>query len=86
MSDDLPDQAKTFMHPVMGTPKTLDEALVVAICIGALSEVQERSYHVFKDYMAQKFGVAYLKADGDEKLLKVLQELFEELTKRSPKP
>jgi len=65
-----------------GTPKTLDEAIMNAICIGPMNEVQERSYHVLRDFMAQKFSVAYLKTD-DPQAFKVLQDLFETLTARN---
>jgi hypothetical protein len=33
MTDD--DSKKPFWHPVLGTPKNLDEDLTLAICIGA---------------------------------------------------
>lgn len=66
-----------------GTPKTLDEAVEHAICIGPLREVRERSYHVFKDFLAQKFGVAYLNASPET--LEVLQDLFDQLTQRPTK-
>lgn len=81
MTDD--DFKKPFWHPTIGTPKTLDEALMLAICIGAMSEVKERSYHVFKDFMAQKFGTAYLEAGDDKKCIKILEDLFKQLTARA---
>lgn len=75
---------KSFkLQNTLGTPKTLDEAVEHAICIGPLCEVRERSYHVLKDFLAQRFGVAYLNAD--EKTIEVLQELFEQLTQRPNK-
>lgn len=64
-----------------GTPKTLDEAILNAITIGPLSETPERLYHHVRDFMAQKFGIAYLgsKTVYTEELLK---NLFEGLTRR----
>jgi hypothetical protein len=69
------------MKDSTGTPKTLDEAIEHAICIGPLYEVKNRSYFVLKDFMAQKFGVAYLGASPET--LEVLQDLFKQLTQRA---
>ncbi len=68
----------------MQTPKTLDEAITNALCVGPLSELRERLYNHVKDFMAQRFGVAYLGARDAEEL-KLLESLFEGLTKRSEK-
>lgn len=67
---------------VNGTPKTLDEAIENFICIGPLNEMSERSYHVLRDFMAQKFGTAYLEAGDDSQMLEILERLFRALTKR----
>ncbi len=59
-----------------GTPRFLDEAILNAITIGPLSETQERLYHHVRDFMAQKFGIAFLGTknnDADE----LLKSLFE---------
>lgn len=65
------------MSNTKGTPKTLDEAIENAICIGPLSELQERMYHHVRDFLAQKFGIAML--DQDELQLEIL---FEAITRR----
>ncbi|MDH4163308.1 MAG: hypothetical protein OEW15_11565 [Nitrospirota bacterium] len=64
----------------LGTPKTFDEALFRALCVGPLSEIRERSYRVFKDYLAQKFGTAMLQHPEAEEILK---KLFDDITRRS---
>lgn len=66
----------------MGTPKNFDEALQQALCVGPLSQIRERSYLVFKDYLAQKFGAAMLKHPEAEEILK---KLFDDIVRRSPK-
>jgi hypothetical protein len=63
-----------------GTPSTLDHAIADAICVGPLNEVPERAYHVLRDFMAQKFGTAYLTATHEQ--LVALQAVFEALTRR----
>lgn len=74
--------AKIEFPSTIGTPKNLDEAVRHAICIGPMNEIEERSYHVLKDFMAQNFGVAYLQAEGNEVALNILKDLFGRLTKR----
>lgn len=67
------------MADYQGTPKTLDHAVYVALCVGPLSEIRERAYRVFKDFLAQRFGAAMLKHPECDKILK---ELFEKIVKR----
>ena len=64
-----------------GTPKTLDEAIKFALCVGPLSEITERSYLILKDFLSQRFGVAMLLAN-DPKVEEALKILFEEITRR----
>ncbi len=64
------------------TPSTLDEAIADAISIGPLSEIHERTYHVIRDFMAQKFATAYMQVGNNEAELLILQNLFEKLTRR----
>lgn len=66
----------------LGTPKDLDEAIKQALCVGPLSEITERTYLILKDFLSQRFGVAMLVAADDERLVAVLQELFNEITRR----
>lgn len=63
------------------TPRNLDEA-VAHMLIGPMSKLRERSYQVMRDYLAQRFGAVYLQLSDDPKTLAVVQNLFEELTKR----
>jgi hypothetical protein len=69
----------------VGTPKTLDEAIENALCIGPLSGIEERAYQHIKDFLAQKFGVAYMTYDHDKDTLDALAHLFEQVTRREPK-
>lgn len=69
----------------LSTPMTLDEAMTHIICIGPMSEFRERSYHTLRDFIAQKFGAAFLKAHDNQEALKIIEELFRELTKREVK-
>lgn len=64
------------------TPKTLDEAIAHAILFGPVCEIQERSYYVLRDFLAQKFSVAYVKASRAPEALLILEELFANLTNR----
>jgi len=66
------------------TPKTIDEALVDILCIRPPEgkRLDDHAYDVLRDFMAQKFTVAFAKADGNEKALEILNDLFEKLTKR----
>lgn len=68
------------------TPKTLDEAIQHALMIGPLCDIEERSHAVLKDFLAQKFSVAYLKAESVPGALPILEELFRVLTVRPNQP
>lgn len=68
-----------------GTPKTLDAAIKNSIyeINQKLLDNRVACFHDhIKDFMAQKFGVAYMEALDDKAILRVLEKLFEELTKR----
>lgn len=62
-----------------GTPKTLDDAVTIALCVGPLSDVRDRSYFVLKDFLSQRFGAAML---AHPECDKVLKELFENIVRR----
>lgn len=64
-----------------GTPKTLDEAIKFALCVGPLSSVVDRSYFHIKDFLAQRFGVAML-AENDPRVVELLETLFNEIVRR----
>lgn len=68
-----------------GTPKTLDEAIEHMLCIGPMSNFKEQARAILKDFMAQKFATAYLKAGNDEKTFYAIKDLYVELTKRGLK-
>lgn len=74
-----------------GTPKILDIAILNAI-LEIASKLTDKPnsteiiYDHIKDFIAQKFGVAYLEAQEDKKTLRVLEDLFEALTIRDADP
>lgn len=49
-----------------GTPKALREAILVALCVGPLNQAENRIVSSVKDFLAQRFGAAYLTAQGSE--------------------
>lgn len=63
-----------------GTPQTLDQAIEQAICIGPMSELKDRLYHILKDYIANKIQPFMFKTNDEQ----MLSDLFELLTKREP--
>lgn len=65
------------------TPKTLDEAIIHALCVGPLTEVKERIYQHIEDFLSQKFGVAYIEAGSDKQMLQILEKLFAECRRRA---
>lgn len=65
-----------------GTPKTLDEALSVVITYSNGANLRELPHAVIKDFLAQKFGVAMLRASETPGLEKALEELFNEIVRR----
>ncbi len=62
------------------TPKTLDEAIMLGICVGPLGDTKNLLYMYIKDFLAQRFQVAMLYAEGDE--LQRLKDLFETIIRR----
>jgi hypothetical protein len=67
----------------MKTPTTLDEAIEQAIATMDGHNAKDHMYKTIVDFMAQKFGVAYLNADNRPLELFNLKNLYEKLTKRS---
>lgn len=64
----------------LSTPTILDDAIRNALCVGPLSEVQDRIYLHVRDFLAQRFGAYFLHAEGWE--LQRLEELFKLIVKR----
>ena len=67
----------TFTYP---TPKTLDEALTIAICQARGPDMLGQFKMIIKDFLAQKFNVAMLQNPDVEQMLK---ELFKECVSES---
>lgn len=66
-----------------GTPKTLDEAIEQAMCIGPMNEIKERVYKSVRDFVAHKIGPHVLRVDPrEEKIADEFMELFREITRR----
>jgi hypothetical protein len=70
----------TTNNDPFGTPQSLDNAIMNAICMGPCMKVPEQIYAHMKDFLAQKFCIAMLNAN--EKEAKMLQDLFDEIIRR----
>jgi hypothetical protein len=64
----------------MPTPKTLDEAIKNALLIGPLDQAISRTHFAIRDFLAQRFGVAYFNVDNPQELER-LQTLFESIVR-----
>lgn len=70
------------LNDLQGTPKTLDEAIIRAVMVaGPIGETTHIIHMYVKDFLAQKFNVAYFEADGIE--LDRLEKLFKLCTDRA---
>lgn len=65
----------------------LEEVIDDILCIGKLSEIRERAFNAFRDYLSYKFESAIVKAEkeGDEKTAKALKDLFYDLIRKEIK-
>jgi hypothetical protein len=70
-----------------GTPGTLDQAIENAITMAAIAVNEHSSVSganmlraCIKDFLAQKFGAAFFKAESDEELLR-LKQLWDNVAK-----
>lgn len=63
-----------------GTPKSLKEAVVVAVCLRPMNKIQDEAPLVIKDFLSQKFGAALLKANS-QKEIDVIKDLWEQIIK-----
>lgn len=64
-----------------GTPKDLDQTLAIILALPENPAKGHLAYLVMRDFLAQRFGVAYLEADGRE--LESLMRVFDAITKRA---
>lgn len=62
-----------------GTPQTIDELIVNEMCIGTAATFRERMKNGMRDYLAQKFGVAMMKAHTPEQQA-MLEDLWLAIT------
>lgn len=69
-------------------PKTLDEAIMNALCVGVLKDCPERIYQHVRDFLAQKFGTSIVASDLrlDINNSERLKRLFDEIVIRENKP
>jgi hypothetical protein len=65
-----------------GTPLTLDGAIHNAIVEGTADGVQERLYIHIKDFLAQRFSVAYMQMHKSKNPEHTLEELWKRIIKR----
>ncbi len=67
-----------------GTPKTLDEVILLYVPHATTDEVREVVYAGVKDFLAQRFGAEILIADalGYETHAVALKKLFDNIVKR----
>lgn len=68
-----------------GTPKTLNEMIVNEITVGPMRSLEFRLNFATRDFLAQKFAVAFLRAHISPEAEKILQDLWREVTKESKK-
>lgn len=88
VSTEAINKAKNIELPKIRSPKTLQEAIRNAITADPGLEIQDRYYDIIKDFIAQKFSIAYLEIEqwknnaGDKDPDKIIKFLFEKLVKR----
>lgn len=67
---------------ILGTPKTLEEAIFHILVFGPVSKIQEKAPAIIRDFLAQKFNVAMLQNPDKADMLKAL---FEEIVREAGK-
>lgn len=65
---------------ILGTPKTLEEAIFHILVSGPVSKIQEKGPAVIRDFLAQKFNVAMFQNPDKADMLKAL---FEEIVREA---
>lgn len=66
------------------TPLSLDEAVYRGLSVGPLCDVIQRTRAQVRDFLAQKFGAAYLRANSEEELERLV-ELWNQVTGENKK-
>jgi len=73
----------SFVHvSTGGTPRNLDEVILLYCPHGTNDKVRETIYWGIRDFLAQRFGVAYMELSHDPAAFAIVERLFELLTKR----
>lgn len=73
---------KNLHEYTLGTPKNLNGAIQISLMIGPPCDLNERLNSNIKDFLAQRFGAAYLRAETDSEL-QTLEKLWAEITGES---
>ena len=66
---------------LMSTPRTLDEAIQQALCVGPLKDTPEWGYQILRAFISEAITAAAFKAESKAEVLR-LHDLLNELTKR----
>lgn len=64
-------------------PLTLRERILIALTVGSMAEVDARLEKHIKEYLFENFAMAYDRAGIDTDKMKLLDELWLDLTKES---
>lgn len=66
-----------------GTPKTLLQAVKCGMLVGPLSGSVWRTRRHVRDFLAQRFGTAYLEHSGSPEIVAAMEKLWKEITGES---
>ncbi len=69
----------------LGTPKTLEAAVLRIYMHVPMCDLKEYGYAVIKDFLSQRFGAAILAHGEDQRVTDVLSILFNDIVAREPK-
>jgi len=69
------------------TSQTIDEAIFRALMVGRLSHAHSRAVSAVRNFLAQHFQTAIMKAElaEDAATVQALKELFERVTEKDPR-
>lgn len=66
--------------PPKGTaPRILREAIRVGLCVGTLSNIEDRMYWLIREFLTAKFGAEFIQAT-DPEVRDVLDRLLKEIS------